>query len=68
MIENIGNCEVGAVQKWDGEKMGKGELKLIELDPANMLKWELGLKGISEKMVMGMTFVQEGDDILVSWT
>jgi effector-binding domain-containing protein len=68
VIENIGNCEVGAVQKWDGEKMGKGELKLIELDPANMLKWDLGFEGISEKMIMGMTFLQEGDDILVSWT
>lgn len=68
VIENIGNCEIGAVQKWDGEEMGKGELKLIELDPANMLKWEMGFEGFSEKMIMGMTFMQEGDDILLSWT
>ncbi len=67
VIETIGNCEVGAVQKWDGEEMGKGEMKLIELEPMNMLRWELGFEGYSEKGYIGMNFVPEGDDILVTW-
>ena len=50
VIENIGNCEPGAVQRWDGEEIGKGEMKLTELVPLKMLKWEMGFEGFSEKM------------------
>ena len=38
VIETIGNCEIGALQRWDGEDMGEGEMMLTELVPLKMLK------------------------------
>lgn len=68
VIEFIGNCEVGALQRWDGEDMGKGEMMMTEKDPPNMLRWELGFEGQSNKMLVGMDFVDEEGDVLVTWT
>jgi len=68
IVENIGNCEVGAVHRWDGEKMGKGEMKITELIPGEKIMWDMGFEGFSHKMIIGMTFEPEGDDWLVSWT
>lgn len=68
IIENIGNCEVGAVHKWDGKEMGKGEMKIIELIPGEMIIWEMGFEGCSQKMITGITFEPEGDDWLVTWS
>ncbi len=68
IIENIGACEVGAVQKWDGKEMGKGEIKITELIPGEKIMWDLGLNGLSQKMIVGMSFVPEGDEVLVTWT
>lgn len=68
VMEVIGNCEVGTVQRWDGEEMGKGEMKMTEMDPLKMLKWELIFEGYGQAMFIGMTFEQDGDDMLVTWT
>jgi len=68
VITNIGNCEVGAVHKWDGEKMGKGEMKVTKTVPLKMIEWELGFEGYSQKMTIRMTIDKEGDERLVTWT
>jgi effector-binding domain-containing protein len=67
-IENIGNCEIGALQKWDGKEMGKGQMEVTEIVPLKMLKWNLQIEGFSQKMIIGMTFEKEGDDYLLTWT
>lgn len=66
--EIIGSCEVGAVHRWDGEKMGKGEMIITELVPGQKITWELRFDDFSEKMIIGMLFEPEGDDWVVSWT
>ncbi len=68
VIETIGSCEVGSVQKWDGEEMGKGEMKVTEIVPGEKILWELGFEGVSQKMKVGMYFEAEGDEWLVTWT
>jgi len=68
VMEFIGNCEVGALQRWDGEDMGKGEMMLTEKTAPEKLRWELGFEGQSNKMLVGMDFLDEGGDVLVSWT
>ena len=68
VFEYIGSCEVGAVHKWDGEEMGKGEMMITELIPGEKIVWELGFEGYSQKMLAGMTFEPEGDEWLVTWT
>jgi effector-binding domain-containing protein len=68
VIENIGCCEVGAVQKWDGEEMGKGEISITELIPGEKITWEMGFEGYSQMMLIGMTFEAEGDEWLVTWS
>ena len=68
VMETIGNCELGALLRWDGEEMGKGEMMLTEIDPLKMLKWELTFEGYSEAMLIGMTFTNKADSILVTWT
>lgn len=66
--EIIGNCEIGAVHRWDGEDMGKGEMKITKLVPRRMIMWDLGFEGFSQKMIVGMFFEPEGDDWVVTWT
>lgn len=66
--EIIGNCEVGAVHRWAGEEMGKGEMMITEMISQQMLKWDLKYEGFSEKMIIGMLFEPEGDDWVVTWT
>lgn len=66
--EIIGNCEIGAVNRWDGEKMGKGEMTITKLVPQRMLSWDLKFEDFSEKMIVGMTFEPEGQDWVVTWT
>jgi effector-binding domain-containing protein len=68
VFENIGGCEVGAVHKWNGEEMGVGQMAIIEIVEGEMIKWELGFEGHSQKMIIGMTFEPEGDEWLVNWT
>ena len=68
VIKNIGCCEVGAVQQWDGEEMGKGEIRITELIPGEKIAWEIGFEGYSQMMLIGMTFEAEGDEWLVTWT
>jgi len=66
--EIIGNCEVGAVHRWDGEEMGKGEMMITEMVPQQMINWDLKFEDFSEKMIIGMFFEPEGDDWVVTWT
>ena len=65
--ENIGNCEIGAVHRWDGEEMGKGEMKITKLVPLKYLEWELGFEGYSQKMTISMTFDKDGEYRVVKW-
>jgi effector-binding domain-containing protein len=64
----IGNCEVGAVQQWDGEEMGRGEMTITGLVPGEKITWDLGFQGFSQKMAIGMYFEPEGEEWLVTWT
>lgn len=66
--EIIGNCEIGAVNRWDGEEMGKGEMIITKLVPQRMLSWDLKFEGVSQKMIVGMTFEPEGGDWVLTWT
>jgi effector-binding domain-containing protein len=68
VFENIGKCEVGAVHKWKGEKMGEGEMKITEIIPGEKIIWELWIKGFSRKTTVGMFFEPEGDDWVVTWS
>jgi len=68
VIENIGKCEIGAVHKWDGKEMGKGEMKVTKIVPLKMMEWELGFEGVSQKMIINMTIEKEGGERLVTWT
>ncbi len=68
VIENIGSCEIGAVHRWDGEEMGKGEMKVTKMVPLKMIEWELGFEGHSQKMTINMTIEKEGDERLLTWT
>lgn len=68
VIENIGKCEVGAVQKWDGVEMGKGMMKITELIPGEKIGWEMTFEGYSHVMYIDMTFTPEGDDWVISWS
>lgn len=66
--EIIGNCEIGAVNRWDGEEMGKGEMIVTKLVPQRMLSWDLKFEDFSQKMIIGMTFEPEGGDWVLTWT
>ncbi|HSG67834.1 MAG TPA: SRPBCC family protein [Bacteroidales bacterium] len=66
--EVFGRCEVGAVYRWDGEEVGNGEMKIIELAQDGFIKWELGFEDNAYKMNMHMTFEKEGDGVVVTWT
>ncbi|MDT8393533.1 MAG: GyrI-like domain-containing protein [Bacteroidales bacterium] len=66
--EFIGNCEVGAIHRWEGEEMGKGEMMITEIVPYRKIVWQLGFEGFSEKMSMGMTFNKDEDGYVVTWT
>ncbi len=66
--EIIGNCEVGSINRWDGEEMGKGEMKVTELIAGQKIMWDLGFEGFSQKMIINMYFEPEGDDWVVTWT
>ena len=66
--EIIGNCEVGAVHRWAGKEMGKGEMMITEMIPQELIKWDLKFEDFSQKMIIGMLFEPEGDDWVVTWT
>jgi hypothetical protein len=67
--EYIGGCEIGAIQRWDGgEKVRRGEMILTEMAPMKRLKLELKYEGVSEQMNFEMTFKEEGEEVLVTWT
>lgn len=66
--EIIGTCELGAVHRWDGEKMGKGEMVITELVPGEKIMWDLKFDNFDRKMIIGMYFEPEGDDWVVTWT
>lgn len=66
--EFIGNCEVGAIHRWDGEEMGKGEMMITEIDLHKKIVWELGFDGYNEKMKIGMMFETDEDGYVLTWT
>jgi hypothetical protein len=67
--EYIGGCEIGAAQRWEGgERMRSGEMILTEMIPLKMLKLDLVYEGVSEQMNFEMTFKEEGEEVLVTWT
>lgn len=66
--EIIGNCEVGAVMRWSGEDMGKGEMMISEIISQQKLRWELKVEDFGTRMIINMFFEPEGDDWVVTWT
>jgi hypothetical protein len=68
VYEIIGGCETGAIQRWEGESMRNGEMILTEVAPFEKLRWDVEFEGVSEKTSYIVTFKNEGDDILVTWT
>ena len=66
--EIIGRCEAGAVYRWDGEDVGQGEMKILEIAEGALIKWDVGFEDNTYRMNMMMSFEKEGDGWLVTWT
>lgn len=55
----------GAVYRWAGEKLGKGELKLTEANPTNGVAYVLQFEGGTAEGSIDMTL--QGDSVRVDW-
>ncbi len=66
--EVIGGCEAGAVYRWEGDDMGQGEMKIVEVAEGALIRWEVGFDDNAYKMDMLMTFEPEGEEYVVTWT
>lgn len=59
---------VGAISKWDSKKWGKGQMKLVESDPAQGVKWELDIENGKFISDGALTFEPAGDGTKVTWS
>ena len=66
--ETFGGCEIGAIQRWEGESMRNGEMILTEMVPLKKLRWDVMFEGVSEITSYVVTIEKEGEGVLVSWT
>ena len=67
IYETIGGCEIGAIQRWEGESMRNGEMILTEVVPFKKLRWDVEYEGVSEKKSYAVTIEEQGEDIQVTW-
>lgn len=58
---------VGAVSKWEGKKMGQGEMKLTESDPQKGAKFDLSFDQGKYRSRGFFTFEPAGDATKVIW-
>ncbi|MBU2651943.1 MAG: GyrI-like domain-containing protein [Bacteroidetes bacterium] len=67
-IEFIGSCEEGAIQKWDGEIMGNGEMMITRLIPYEIMEYELKFDGGKYRSQGSMFLEPEEEGYRVTWT
>jgi hypothetical protein len=58
---------VGAVSKWEGKKMGQGEMTLTESDPQKGVKFNLSFEQGKYRSIGFFAFEPEGDATKVTW-
>lgn len=57
----------GAVSKWEGKKMGQGEMTLTESDPQKGVKFNLSFEQGKYRSKGFFTFEPDGDATKVTW-
>jgi len=67
-MEVVGNCEVGAIQKWSDEN-GDGQLVVTELIPYQLVQYDLSFYG-GEYASVGKLSIEPQDEegFLVTWS
>jgi effector-binding domain-containing protein len=60
-------CQVGTMQKWDGKKMGNGQMTITELQPGQLIAYDLEFQNGKYQSKGEMIFEQTGDSLKVTW-
>jgi effector-binding domain-containing protein len=64
----VGNdCEKGTMRKWDGKKIGDGEMTITDLVPGQQVMYDLSFFKGKYKSHGGFTIENKGDSCHVTW-
>ncbi|MSU58605.1 MAG: hypothetical protein EXS35_10585 [Pedosphaera sp.] len=58
---------VGAISKWEAKKMGQGQMKVIESDPAKGAKFDVAIEHGKFSFTGTFTFEPAGDNTKITW-
>ncbi len=60
-------CTVGEVQQWKGKVMGEGELTITDLQPGQLIAYDLAFQQGKYRSKGEMIFEPAGDSLRVTW-
>lgn len=65
--EYIGSCEQGAVQRWEGEDIGNGEMIITKLIPYELMEYDLSFDNGKFQSVGLMSIEPENGEYKLTW-